>query len=380
MMEDDARPPEIPDFDLLRPIGEGGFGRVWLAVNRATRRLRAVKVIPLRASGKRDWAGREISSIVRLEDNVHRKHPNLLPIHHIAKTAELLYYVMDLADDISGKPASSDPSYCPATLSSRLQESPLAAEECLRNARQLLAGLASLHEAGMVHRDVKPANCLFVGGELKLGDFGLLAEAGPQVSRVGTAKYMPPDGRMDARADVYAAGLVIYEMLTGLPADRFPSCGRQASRILEDPALRRLHQLVLRACEPDPMQRFSDAVKMLAELETTPSTSRHPPGGIPRRTLVTAAAIACGLLMLGSWIAWPRSAHVNFVTQPFEATVSLDGKLQRDADGNPYRTPCTINGLPPRVHHVVFKLDDRTPLDAGRRDFGQLRRIDQRWP
>jgi serine/threonine protein kinase len=84
----------------------------------------------------------------------------------------------------------------------------------------------------MVHRDVKPANCLFVDGELKLADFGLLTETGPHVSRVGTEKYMPPDGRMDTRADVYAAGLVIYEMLTGLPADRFPHLGRRASELV----------------------------------------------------------------------------------------------------------------------------------------------------
>ena len=61
--EIDLPTPEIPDFDLIRPIGEGGFGQVWLALNRATQRLRAVKVIPLRMSGTRDRAGREINSL-----------------------------------------------------------------------------------------------------------------------------------------------------------------------------------------------------------------------------------------------------------------------------------------------------------------------------
>ncbi len=380
MTESNQLPPQIPDFDLIRPIGEGGFGQVWLAINRATKRLRAVKVISLRISGTRDRAGREINSLVRLEDNVKYKHPNLLTIHHVAKTAEFLYYLMDLADDISGEPATADPDYRPATLSSRLQDGSLPADECLRIARQLLAGLASLHEARMVHRDVKPANCLFVGGELKLGDFGLLVEASPQVSRVGTAKYMPPDGRMDARADVYAAGLVIYEMITGLPADRFPSCGRGAGDVIEDPTLRVLHQLVMRACEPDPGHRFQDARTMLAELESQLSTRETTPHRTRRRVFLAAGVAACGALLLGFLTGRSRNVHVNFITKPFEATVYLDGNLQKDADGNPCQTPCTIDELPPDVHRVEFRLPGHAPLDAGPHDFAKVRRVKKSWP
>ena len=83
----DETPPEVPDFDLIRPIGQGGFGRVWLAANRTTGHLRAVKVIPLRQRGATDPAGREITSITRLEANVRRQHPNLLNIHHVGQTA-----------------------------------------------------------------------------------------------------------------------------------------------------------------------------------------------------------------------------------------------------------------------------------------------------
>ncbi len=379
----DGLPPEVSDFDLIRLIGEGGFGRVWLATNRATGQLRAVKVIPLRATGTTDPAGREITSITRLEANFRRQHPNLLTIHHVGKTAEHLFYVMDPADDVSGGPPSLEASYGPATLQSLLENGPLPPQECFRCARQLLAGLAFLHEAGMVHRDVKPANCLFVDGKLKLADFGLLTQANPQMSRLGTLKYMPPDGRMDARADVYAAGLVIYEMITGLPVDSFPRPGASALEAAEHPILCVLNHLALRACQRNPLQRFRDAGQMLRELEAWKPETEVRPARWRRRIIAAAAGvlIAFGLAALGWWGFRPQRVQVNFVTDPYEATIYLDGTLQKDASGDSYRTPCTIEDLPPRVHHVEFEHHEFGRLDAGDWDFAKHRRIvGQRYP
>ncbi len=381
---DDNLPPVVSDYDLIRLIGEGGFGRVWLASNRATGHLRAVKVIPLQRSGTTDPAGREITSITRLEANLRRRHANLLNIHHVGKTADHLFYVMDLADDVSGGPGSADADYRPATLQSRLEGGPLRPEESYRYARQLLAGLASLHRAGMVHRDVKPANCLFVDGELKLADFGLVTEANPQVSRVGTLKYMPPDGHMDARADVYAAGLVIYEMITGLPADSFPRPGDGAPQAVETPILGGLNRVALRACEPDPRQRFRDAREMLAELERG---EPQPAAGRPRRPRRIIHSIACVLILLNLaavvyWLSRPSRVDVNFVTHPFEATIYLNDEPLVDADDNPYTTPCTVESLSARVHRVVFKhpqYPELGDLDIGPRDFAKQRRIEARW-
>ena len=379
----DASPPEVSDFDLVRLIGEGGFGRVWLARNRATGQLRAVKVIRSDRSAAVDPAGREITSITRLEANFRRQHPNLLNIHHVGKTAEHLFYVMDLADDVSGSPGSANADYRPATLQSRLENGPLTPEECFCCARELLSGLASLHEAGMVHRDVKPANCLFVDGELKLADFGLLAEADPEMSRVGTWRYMPPDGRMDSRADVYAAGLVIYEMITGLPADSFPRPGERAPEAVEDPTLGALNRLALRACETDPQRRFPSAREMLAELEASQRQTEVRPARWRRRIIAVVAGvlIAFGLAALGWWGFRPQRVPVNFVTDPYEATIYLDDTLQNDASGDPYQTPCTIEDLPPRVHHVEFMHHEFGRLDVGDWDFAKHRRIvGQRYP
>jgi serine/threonine protein kinase len=369
----------VSDHDLLRPIGEGAFGRVWLARNRTTGQLRAVKVIPLHRSGVADRAGREITSVTRLEKHVRRQHPNLLHVHHVGKTADHLFYIMDLADDASGAPGSSAPGYRPATLRSRLELGPLPPDECFRCARRLLAALAFLHEAGVVHRDVKPENCLFVDGELKLGDFGLLAEADPQVSRVGTPKYMPPDGHMGPRADVYAAGLVIYEMMTGLPAENFPRPGEDARHAVDNTTLGVLNRLTLRACHPDPQRRFRDCREMSEALKPLRAVTSQVDW---RRHIIAAiAGVAVALCAAAAifWATLPEQVHVHFVTHPFEAAVYLDDELQVDAKGEPVRTPCTIEGLAPRSHHVVFEREGFPRLDAGRRNFARERRIEEQW-
>ena len=118
--------PVIPDYELIRPIGEGGFGQVWLAPNRITGHLRAVKMIPLHDSARTGAAGREIMSITRLQANVRSEAANLLHIHHVGKTDTYLFYVMDLADDVTGCPPSNEPDYHPATLKDRLACGPLA--------------------------------------------------------------------------------------------------------------------------------------------------------------------------------------------------------------------------------------------------------------
>ena len=369
--------PQVPDLDLLRRIGEGGFGEVWLAVNRTTGRLRAVKLIPLKSRGPSNAASREIVSLSHLESQIGNEQPNLLGIHHVGRTTDYLFYIMDLADDVSGRHASNDPSYRPATLASRLERGPLVPDECLRCARQLLAGLAHLHAAGMVHRDVKPANCLFVGGELKLADFGLLTAADPLVSRVGTVAYMPPDGRMDARADVYAAGLVIYEMFTGMSAESFPRLGQRGKEIADDRVLCRLNRLVLRACQGDPHGRYADAGEMLMALDLPELKTKRR---LRRRLAIALTAVfLLAALVIGLWPARPLRVEVNFITEPFEATIEIDGVLLLKPDGSPYTTPCTVSDLSAADHNTIFKHKGLDDLDAGRIDFKQTRELVARW-
>ena len=388
----DPSPPPIPDMELLRHIGRGGFGEVWLARNQTTGGLRAVKVVQLRGTGSADPAGREIVSLSRLEATVRVQHPNLVTIHHVGTTADYLFYIMDPADNISGSPASCAPEYVPATLTVRLGGGPLATDECVRCARQLLSALACLHQQGLVHRDVKPSNCLFIGGELKLADFGLLTEAEPTVSRVGTLGYMPPDGIMDMQADVYAAGLVIYEMITGLPVNRFPALQSQAKAVLADGRLSALNRLVIRACDPDRDSRFPDASAMLEELERLLAgdarVDRSNSGSASRRerfrgrVLVTLSSVASVLAVVG-FLWWgfsrPSGVDVNFITDRFDATIWLDGQVVLDSEGTPYTTPCTIPSLSTEVHQVVFKYPGLSDLEVGRIDFSRTREVVAHW-
>lgn len=381
--------PVVPDFELIREIGRGGFGQVWLAKNHATGLPRAIKLIPRSTIGSADPAGREVVSITRLESVRHRRHPNLLDIQHVGQTDEHVFFVTDLADNAAAEPEDGDREYTPATLDQRLTAGSATPAECLAWTRQLLDGLASLHEAGMVHRDVKPANCLFVDRILKLADFGLLTEADSHTSRIGTQAYMPPDGQMDARADVYAAGLVVYELIAGCPVERFPQLGDRADEIANDPTLSALLRLTLDACQTSPEDRYPDASAMLAALEQVLSSGNQRRRS-RRRVIVGLAAITVIAAFFLAVFREPEPpnvepaaevnlVHVNFVSYPFGATVLLDGEILRNAQGDPLTTPCTIEELSASSHEVVLRHPDMPDLELGKIDFAKQQQVVGTW-
>ena len=380
-------PLNLPGLELVRKIGSGSYGQVWLGRNRVTGQLAAVKVVPVRPLEGPDRAGREAASLIHYEVNRRKQHENLLPIYHVGQTEEVLYYTMEPADDVRGRPASLDPDYRPSSLAARLEGGPVPLEEAYRFAQELLKGLACLHDAGMAHRDVKPANCLFVDGRLKLADFGLLTRTDGTVSLVGTPRYMPPDKHMDARADVYAAGLVIYEMFTGLPASSFPRWDADSLREKDNPILAALNRAVLKACQAEPEKRFKDAREMLSALEAVGSTIRS---GRARTAAKLAVLFGLALAVAATAVGWwwssmsdrtanPALTDVNFITVPFEAEIYLDGVRAADAKGAPYVTPCTVPGLSVRSYRVLFRKSGFPDLDVGVVDFSPQREVQVRW-
>jgi eukaryotic-like serine/threonine-protein kinase len=198
-------------YRIERVLGEGGMATVYLAEDLKHRRKVAVKVMrpELAATLGADRFLREIEIAAQLS------HPHILPVHDSGETAGILYYVMPYVEGES--------------LRDRVhREGQLPVDEALRLAREVAEALGYAHKRGIIHRDIKPANIMLGEGHALVADFGIAraTDGGQALTQtglsVGTPQYMSPEQAtgerdIDARADVYAIGAVLYEMLSGQP-------------------------------------------------------------------------------------------------------------------------------------------------------------------
>src|SRR5688572_2516407 len=217
------QPPPIPDFTLLRPIGRGAYGEVWLARS-VTGVYRAVKIVRRDSFSEERPFEREFAGIKRFEP-VSVGQESQVSLLHVGRNdaAGLFYYVMELADDIETGEEISPERYVPKTLKElRARRKRLPADECLVISVALARALAHLHENGLVHRDIKPSNVIFVHGVPKLADIGLVSAIDTSQSFVGTEGFVPPEGPGSAAADVFSLGKVIYEISSGQNRNDFP--------------------------------------------------------------------------------------------------------------------------------------------------------------
>lgn len=278
-----SAPPVIPDHTLRRPIGRGAYGEVWLARN-VMGAPRAVKIVWRRQFESDRPYEREFAGIQRYEP-VSRSAEGLVHVLHVGRNNSegYFYYVMELADsavpmadldadaDTDGLPGSKEltplVTYAPRTLRSdmkRLGQLPIA--DCLRVALDVVGGLARLHERGLVHRDVKPGNIIYVEGRAKLADIGLVSRESEGRTFVGTEGYIPPEGPGSPGADLYALGMALYEAETGYPPDRFPKVPPEWFAEDAAPELLEFHAVVLKACEGAKERRYQSAEEMQADL------------------------------------------------------------------------------------------------------------------
>ena len=202
------------------------------------------------------------------------------------------YYVMELADDRYGGREITPADYECRTLSTDKRDLGQLEMDSIAEVGLLLAdALAHLHHHGLIHRDVKPSNIIFVDGVAQLADIGLVAAYG-QRTFVGTEGFVPPEGPGTPQADTYSLGMVLYELSTGRDRLEFPSVPADMSQVGDKKKWRALNEVICKACAPEPRQRYPHADDMAEDLRRVIEgrrTSRRK-GLLRRKTFWLAAA------------------------------------------------------------------------------------------
>ncbi len=304
-------------YSIERELGGGGMSRVFLAEEKTLKRQVVIKVLPPELSGgiNLERFQREIQLAATLQ------HPHIVPVFS--------------SGDVDGTPYFTMPFVEGESLRGRLQRGGLPVAEAVSVMRDVCKALMYAHQHGVVHRDIKPDNVLLSSGAATVMDFGVAKALTASTSpgelltatgvALGTPAYMAPeqasaDPNVDARADIYALGVLAYEMLVGNP----PFAGRSAQQQLaahmtETPrpvvearssVPHALSALVMRCLDKRPEDRPQSAADVLRELETigTPNSgttltvAASPPARRRRGTLVLAGGIAA-LAVIGAVVA-----------------------------------------------------------------------------
>jgi serine/threonine protein kinase len=247
----------IGRFELRRQIGQGGFGVVYEARDRELGRLVAFKAV--RAGPRQEV--REERLFWEAETAARLSHPNIVTLFDVGRAAEGPYLVMEL---LRGRTLGGWPDHGPVPL-----------REALRIAVEVGKGLAHAHAQGVIHRDLTPGNIfLCEDGQVKVLDLGLAHAFGHRKIDGGTPSYMAPEQRRgapeDERTDVFAMGVILFEMLTGdvpFAADGgLPVPESATAPLLEVPEEPALGELIAQMLSADPVKRPRDAGEVLAAL------------------------------------------------------------------------------------------------------------------
>ena len=298
----------LPQYGITELLGRGGMGAVYRGVQTTLARPVAIKLLPAELAADPQFVARferEARTLARLQ------HPGIVAVHDFGQTAEgHLYFVMEYVEGTDLHRILNGPRLTPI--------------QTLALISQICDALHYAHSEGVIHRDIKPANILVTrDGREKVADFGLarpLREEGATLSStnviVGTAEYMAPEqrtGQADERADIYALGVMLYEMLTG---DRPHGVFDPPSRKVQVDI--RLDHVVLKALQSEPERRYQHASEMKTEVDQIRATPRPAASELAaptpfsrRRLLILGAAVALGLaVVMGVLFGMNRVRHI----------------------------------------------------------------------
>ncbi|MDW8479748.1 MAG: serine/threonine-protein kinase [Xanthomonadales bacterium] len=278
---------EIPGYRILRPLGQGGMAAVYLAVQESLDREVALKVLVPGLAADQSFCERFLK-----EGRITAKlqHPNLVTVHDIGCHGEIYYLA---AEYIPG-----------GTLRDRLAKGALPVAEALDVAIDVARGLDYAHSKHFVHRDVKPGNILFrADGSAVLADFGIAKalDSNTQATMagvaIGTPHYMSPEQArgetVDGRSDLYALGVVLFEMLTGkVPYDASDAFSVALMHITQPvpqlpPRLAWLQPLIDGLMAKDRADRFASGAEFIAACEALLESSAEGAAVRERRRLQT---------------------------------------------------------------------------------------------
>ncbi|HXJ57508.1 MAG TPA: serine/threonine-protein kinase [Verrucomicrobiae bacterium] len=287
--------------ELVRLIGRGSYGEVWLA-RRPDQTFCAVKIIRRQRFEDARPYEREFLGIQKFAP-LSRSYDSQLRILEVGRDdrEEFFFYVMELADDEQDGRAIHPERYTPRTLRSELRRrGRLPREECLEIGLALSATLENLHQNGLIHRDVKPSNVVFVEGVPKLADIGLVTDSDVSVSFVGTEGFIPPEGPGSPQADIYSLGKVLYEISTGNDRQTFPELPTSLVESSDGQQFLELNTIIARCCQGDPRQRYPSARHLYSDLAALRrGRSVRLKRALGRQAMVAGCTLAIGLVCFG---------------------------------------------------------------------------------